>query len=403
MTARRLLYVGFDVGYINPTRQLLVRALAETGDLLCFGPGFSSQEDLRRGVDAFYAQHGPFFAVISDEYVLQEMDGENPQGTRFVNHACRFDRSLLIKALEFRRFLQDVDCRRVLTLMQIDYYNLRESFLDRLAALSDYFVGWGPELMPSRDAFDGDARRLAGLTEVDREVVANWTDRYRDFLLAHPERAISLPHLLAEEELCNRPLSRRRHPWTVVGAEYTERSAARRALDGAGLARTGRRLPHTTAAFQRMGINPHAHYWSIALLQRLFRDSLKTARYGYTCGSVAGMAIRKYFEIPAAGAVLVADKCQGFDALGFRNRENAVLSRGSEVMEAHRWLSGLKDKGQAVADAGRALVEAQHTVKARGRQLAAAIAAIAEGQFAGSRWADGRFHLMAPDGSETAV
>ena len=73
------------------------------------------------------------------------------------------------------------------------------------------------------------------------------------------------------------------------------------------------------------------------------------------------------------------------------------------MVEVRRWLSDLKDKESAIADAGRELIQVQHTVKALGRQLAAAFAALAEGRFAGSRRVDGRFHLRSLDGSETSV
>jgi spore maturation protein CgeB len=159
-------------------------------------------------------------------------------------------------------------------------------------------------------------------------------------------------------------------------------------------------LPYLFAGSQKLGINPYAHYWTIAGLQHAFRRSLTTARYGYTCGSVARMAIRKYFEIPAAGCVLIADRCEGFEALGFRDRENAVAAAGDDVVEVHRWLSSLPDQGQAIAEAGRRHIREQHTVEARSRQLSAALDAILEERYAGSRWIGGRFHLRTTDGKE---
>src|SRR3546814_1943178 len=94
------------------------------------------------------------------------------------------------------------------------------------------------------------------------------------------------------------------------------------------------------------------------------------------------------------------DRCQGFEALGFRDGENAIVATGVEVAEVHRWLSDLGDQGQAIADAGQELIRAQHTVSARSRQLSAVFTAIADGRFAGSRWRDGAFELITPGEKE---
>ena len=334
----RILYLTFAVRYINPTTESMLAALPFAGELDVFGPGFQSKGRLAEGPAAYVERHGPFDIVLTDEYAIQDFDlapGEKPR--RFVNHACRFDRSMLMYGKRFKDFFAGYGGRRGVFLLQTDYYNMPESRLRVVEDHFDYVLGWGAELISRRETVASDADRAAGLTAVDRGILDHWSDRYLEFVLRHPERIVSLPHVIADSELCERPLDRRRRPWAVVGADYTERVNARRVLDDADIRRTGNSLPYISNALQRLGINPYAHFWSIALLQRRFRAALQGARYAYTCGGAASGAIRKYFEIPAAGCVLVADRCKGFEALGFRDRENAVLARGADVKDVHDW------------------------------------------------------------------
>ena len=394
----RILYLTFDVHYINPTRELMIAALQAASQLDLFGPGFQSDAELARGVETYIDRHGPYDLVVSDEFMLQ--DFENAEAPlRFVSHACRFDRGLLMYGVQFRDFLSKYTGRKGILLLQTDYYNMPQYRLSQIEAF-DYIIGWGAELIMSRDACNKDPDTLS---DVDRKIRSHWSDRYRDFALRHARKLISIPHLVAPKEIAVHTLGKRKYDWSVAGADYTQRLQAREVLDARSLTRSGRELPYLFAALYKLGINPYAHYWSIALLQQRFHAALKRSRYSYTCGSVVHCAIRKYFEIPAAGCVLVAERCEGFEALGFQNGGNAIVAEGRMLGEVHDWLRNRPDEGQEIADSGRILIERQHTTAARARQLRAAFAAIKFDDFAGTRWKDGELLLRLSDGSEEPI
>lgn len=399
----KILFLTFDIRYINPTRELLLKALGAACDLDLFGPGFQNGSELDRGPQAYLDRHGPYDLVLADEFVLQDFHkAQRGAILRFVNHACSFDRDLFMYGERFKEFLSTYSGRKGIFLSQTDYYCFPQHRLDLVEGIFDYVFGWGEELIAPRNVVISEEAGQPVLSPVDREVLSRWTDRYRNFLLAHPERIISMPHLIDDAEFSDRQL-RGRKPWVVIGADYTERMNARAALDMAGIMRTGKAQPYLFSMFQKFHINPYAHSWSIDILQRQFKLALVRAKYAYTCGAIVRCAIRKYFEIPAAGCVLVADRCEGFEALGFRDRHNALLAKGSEVLDAHRWLSELDDAGQGIANQGRDLIRQQHSISARGRQLSAAFEAISSGRFAGSKWVDGKFMLRLTDGTALPV
>jgi len=392
----RLLHLGFNIGYINPKSEYLLTAISRAAELTRFGPGYVDSRTLEAGPDAFVDRWGPFDAVIVDEFTIQELP--DLARARFTNHACRFDPGLLRVGDIFFEFLKRYSGTRLISLLQTDYYNTPEFRIERIEAVADYFIGYGEELVASRD--DVSDTPLAG---VDASVAARWHDHYLRFAQRRRDRFISLPSMLGDHDFYDRPLDRRPVDWTVVGADYDARVQARRALDAAGIARSGSRLPYAFAAFRRLGINPYAHFWSIRLLQKLFHRAVRRARYGYTCGSVCRMAIGKFFEFPAAGCVLVAQPCHGFADLGFVDGVNAIASAGADVVDVHRWLTADGGRAQRIADAGRRMVAEHHSMAARVAQLAAALDLIAGGDFLGSRWRNGELLIRHAAGREIAA
>jgi hypothetical protein len=388
----RLLHVGFDVDYINPTNKYLLTALSRAARLSRFGPGYVDEAALEAGLDAYVERHGPFDAIVIDEFVIQ--DFSDPASVRFVNHACRFDPDLLRLGAGYFEFMKRYKGTRLISLLQTDYYNTPESRIERIEAVADYFIGYGEELVASRD--DVSDTPEAG---VDASVAAHWQDHYLRFAQRHRDHFISMPNVLGDDDFYDRLLVRRKVDWTVVGADYDARVQARRALDAAGIARSGRRLPYVFSAFDRLRLNPYSHYWSIGLLQKLFHRALRQARFGYTCGSVCRMAIGKFFEFPAAGCVLVAQPCHGFADLGFVDGVNAIVSAGADVVEVHRWLTADLDRAQGIADAGRRMVAERHSMPARVAQLRSALELIRAGDFGGSRWRGGELMLRRASGA----
>ncbi len=398
MTARatfrrpKVLCLGFDIEYLNPTPKMLVEAIRATSDAHFFGPGYQASEIIDRGLDNFLERFGPFDIVLADEFALQDFSPlARGEEMRFINHACRFDRRLLALGKEFQEFLSRCHEIRIIGLMQSDYYNFTERRIDQLKALGDHFIAWGPELISSM------AERGSGelpTSTIDADIVARWTDRYLEFAQACNEQVISCPHIISISEVGGPPLTERGTPWACLGADYRARVVARDRLDRAGLVRSGQWMPKAFSIAGRLKFNPYNKYWSIALAQWGFRRALRQARFAFTCGSILHWPIRKYFEIPANGGVLVCEKPKGFETLGFVDRVNSVVCDAEDILEADAWLSSDEVQAQEIATAGQDLIIAKHTVEARGRQIGSAFQRILDGTFRGSRWCKGEFQLL---------
>jgi hypothetical protein len=129
------------------------------------------------------------------------------------------------------------------------------------------------------------------------------------------------------------------------------------------------------------------------LLNADFMARIAATRYSYTCGSALDMPIRKFFEIPASGSVLVCRPFHGFKDAGFIDGKNCMIVEPEQIIDAHRSLLADPDLAQRLASSGQHLVMEKHSLDARSRHLASIVEAIAQGRFKGSHWMEGEHRL----------
>jgi hypothetical protein len=396
----RILYLSFDLTFINPTQQLFRRVLKEAGDLTLFGPGFVSSGEVDAGPEAFAQKKGPFDIVIGDEFSMLR-PGEVPQEKKHLHtfryYACRFDDLMIHKGTDYLTFLKKYEGARFLSLLQSDYYNFGKEHFAKMEEIADYYITWGSELLMSKGATAPGSRQLP---EMDSKIYDKWNDRYFNFINEHSDRILSTPHFVADDEFCDLPLARRRCDWSVLGADYQSRLTAKKLLDEEKISRSGTSLPYLFSAAQKLRFHLYNKFWAIRMINELFRHALRTSRYSFTCGSLLRYPIRKFFEVPAAGCVLVTEGCNGFEALGFQDRKNAILCQPEDILETHVWLSRNPDQAQAIANAGRELVKNRHSVSARGRQLGDSFTRIMTRRFFGTHWSGGQLQFYEnPEGA----
>jgi hypothetical protein len=210
-------------------------------------------------------------------------------------------------------------------------------------------------------------------------------------------RFINLGHFVAETEFDWRALDGRTAAAAVPGINYRRRDRIKERLRAAGRARGNGWFRYAMATGDRLGLRPYARPLLQQFFQSRFVREIAGARYAYTDGSGNDRPIRKFFEIPALGTVLLCTPCAGFDRLGFVDRDSAVVVDADDVLDALAWLDRSPDIAQRIADAGRDLVWQRHSLHARAEQFTRCLAAIGEGHYAGSSWEHGAFLVKRAD------
>ena len=133
-----------------------------------------------------------------------------------------------------------------------------------------------------------------------------------------------------------------------------------------------------------------SHPILLRLYNLLFQKTLFESKCIYTAKGGFGIPIRKFFEIPAAGCLMICSPPNSFKELGFEHNVNYINAEPSGLNEAlEYWLDN--PKAQAIANAGQQLIKQKHSLSSRGDQIEKCIRAMVSGNYKGSHWRDGEF------------
>ena len=390
----RFLFVDVNANFVNPTRNLLPLALLKAGDTRFFGPGYVSSECLARGLSSFIDQEGPFDVVISNTLVLFSDSGDPAHyaSTLLTSYAYNGQQEDLLYLPIIARQFAALALPRVAILLENDFYNWTAREADKILSCADFFIGFGEEFSPLR----------AELTHLQQERFAkSATDIWSDFSRLHRARVASLLHFISDAEFLISPLSSRALPWSVMGVQYHARSVARDALQRAGIDPvTDTKFRKFISLLKKTHVMRGEKRWVQKALNGSFMSRLAQTRYSFTCGSGLEMPIRKFFEIPAVGCLLVCRRFRGFEEAGFRDGVNCLVAEPDDLADIHFELNANPERCEAMARAGQKLILDQHSVDARARDLSLTLKAMVSNHFHGSHWIDGH-HVLRPPAAKS--
>lgn len=384
--------VDVAVRFTNPTRELVPTLLARVDETICYGPGHVSTETLDAGLDRFL-ERVRATRIVTTEHVafaaLNKAHGATLESA-YANHVFDFDPAQFSHLSDIATQVGRCDLPKVLLLFESDYYH----FTEARASILEYFdciIGFGPQFVRPR----------AELDDINAEsFAAHVTDHAADAFQRLVERTACLPHFVSDAEFCWNSLHNRPQSWSVPGVGYAARREAAHALAEIGFAEgrslLGRLLmrPRFPQEWRSIGTQLYRHS---------FRRMLERSRYAFTCGSGLRYPLRKFFEIPAAGALLVAQPFVNFADAGFVHGKNCIIAEPAILPAIHHQLARDPDWAESIAAAGRAMILANHSVTARALQLSEVFAALDAGVFAGGQWRSGAFKVFRREAADTPL
>lgn len=270
--------------------------------------------------------------------------------------------------------------------LNFDYYAATKDQIGRLADGNIYVIGPNHQFV----------RRLNDLPEYaaqERHMVQKrerLSDAWSDWLNENPNRVISALHYVDTSEFHWGTWEARRPRIEIPGVDYTSRTMARRGLEEAHLRVPKNRLAKAVRAGNRLGLKPFARNWTMSAYHRNYKRRLRLAKAAYVGPGVFGLPVRKYFEVPASGALMICTPCEGLDALGYVDGVNCLVSDpGSVASVLDR---ALQDASiSEVAAKGQEHTWLAHRLDARAEQIATCVDAILNGSYRGSSWINGNF------------
>jgi hypothetical protein len=360
----RILVVAQAHPFVNPTRELLLSSLGP--EFVVVGPGYGP---VLNSVAEYIRACGPFDGLVLDAalYLSNLKTGlykwPDVNAETFADLFDHFDRIVVLNLLD-------------------DFHGSTPA---QFKALFD------PRVFVLSTTIGLDNFRYDRFMAATRET---WCPPKLEEAIPRciPPAYLLFPAALADDEFlaADRP---RRDDVAVLGVQYFVRRRVA-ALMKAGAARvvTGddllfRVLRTLQARTGRLS----------GTYRRVFLDALDRAKVAVTCSGTVGYPIRKFFEIPARRAALVAEFFDHPEALGFRSGENCVALLEEDASDAPAIINHLlADDGERerIAAAGYDMVWSRHRMTRRVEQLRELMESVVAGDLVTARWDDGRMRLI---------
>lgn len=390
----KILYTDAHLHSLNPTNTLMSNLVAAAVDDICFyGPGFVSEAQLSQGILRFIDQTGPYDALVLGPNVpLFSRSAEDVWAA--ANYAKRFT-ALASAPEDLVKYFDDVLAAvplvpislRFACLVTLDYYGCTANHIERLEKFGLHVIAPDSTFATRLEQLPDWANQEAHFVRKKDRISNAWAD----FTTAYPERVVTALHFVADSEFSFRGLSSRAAGVSIPGVEYVLRRQAVAALKEKGIQLSTKGFFNAFRLANRIGLPVFGRFVPLKLFNLLFFRDLIDTRFVYTARGAFGIPIRKFFEIPAAGAMMICSPPLGFSEIGFRDGEHYINADPASLPEVLQILGADPDCAQAIAAAGRKLVFEKHSLRARAEQLRACFGAIRQGAYEGASWKDGSF------------
>lgn len=389
----KILYVDANVWHLNPTANLLPLLFRERfAQTSCYGPGFSSHQELAGGLLRYVNETGPYDALVvgSNTPIMGDgagvVEGAVAYLQRYTAHHLSADH-LTVFFQDVRQSLAGLDVPvKLVSALNFDYYATSQRQVDVLLERGLSVLGPNDQfVLPLASLPDFAKREKHYVRKADR-----FSDVWYDFLCRHPERVVTAVHFVGQQEFFHDSLDARRSDVAVPGVEYLLRKDALKQIAGTRFRQASKAYFHAYRLGNRLGLPVFSNQVLLRLYNLMFQRTLADTRCVYTARGGFGIPIRKFFEIPAAGALLMCSPCNGYEDLGFEPGRHYVAVEPEALPDA--LMHWLKHPGaQDIARAGQALTLARHSLFARGAQVEQCLRAMGAGRFGGARWVRGEY------------
>ena len=393
----RLLYIDANAIHLNPTATLMPALIEEAvPDVRFYGPGFCSPAELADGLQRWIDRNGPFDVLVVGPATPVLVDDDAAAVSGAIEYLGRYSVHGIppeVLATFFRDVQKSLGAleipAKVISVLNFDYYATSVAQVERLERDGLSVLGPNHQFILPLEALPDFARH----EDHFKRKAHRLSDRWFEFISRHPDRVVTALHYVAPHEFSYVPLSDRPHQVAIPGVEYFVRRQAARELRSRGIKTAPKWYFHGYRIANRLGFPVYARNTSLRLYNLLFQQTLATTRVVYTARGGFGIPIRKFFEIPAAGALLACSPCTGYADLGFEAGQHYIHAEPEELPSILLRISTGQEQ-QDIANHGRRLVAERHSLKARSGQIADCLHAIVRGTYMGAVWKQGSFLIQ---------
>lgn len=373
----RALYLDINIKYASPTRNIIVTLLKHVfDDLDIYGPGYQEKTILNEGIKKFVSTKEKYDFVIANEIVIFADHARifQPDSKKSVlkNFFINFSSELLNEdiILDMWNFFTTTEYKKIAYLIQTDFYNVSTTQINSLKNLKNiFYVTFGKDLICPKNE----------LEYLYYESFSKYTtDNWFDFVNEYSAIVISLPHFVGDNEFNYTPIKDRKFKINVPGINYWFRKQVLNKV------RKKYSLPSKVhiklfSLLTKLHVNPFSYDIGNELYNYLFRKAIFSSTATFTCGSMLKWPLRKFFEIPAGGSILICYPFFNQAHLGFVNGKTCIeIADPAQITEVLDYLLKNIDIAQRISKDGQNMILKNHSLSARAYQLKAALITIKE-------------------------
>ena len=366
----RIIVLTYKRFYVNPTRYLFLSEVSEIKGVEIFGKGYRAPK-----------------------LTIKEME----------NGSGKFDLVLIDSVYFFGR-----DTNRMIQMYNAPSMDWPQDLLDYgvpiivLNLLDDIHGGVKDNFVKLKDskafvlstATSRQFFRQLSAADFARE---RWLSPHA-YVFEHPEviddRYLLFPHCVSEQEFIAIDPKRKKYDVSVMGVKYHFRKVIIEYLSHQKDLKT-----ITSNRLRQRILANLATRWNVAtsLYYSSFKKAIHNSLVSITCSGTVGYPIRKFFEIPAFGSIVMAEFFDNPEELGFINKENCLYLNEYNLDDMVYLIKTLRRDNflaQNIAESGQEMIREYHTVKVRVRQLCEIAAALVNGSLQTTRWENGKQLLV---------
>lgn len=386
-----VLILGINRNYVNPYTEIVLKIFDYTCNCYFFGPGYVTRNELENGIDNYVERIENIDLLVTDSMIFEySLYSNQKYAYRNAGISCSLD-DVYRYGQSLENYFRKSALKKIL-IANWDYYATPKEHITYLKENNDCYVISYVDFKSFYSIRDAKRNGNSFISNIDSEY-PDKNDNWYNFITENKNRVISLPNSFYCFNYKFFSSLDKRIRLDIPGFPYLERRITRELYNPKERRRHQYyELIFFGEKFVRRLSPKRSVFWgdlqSLRLFKRLYQNTIT-----WTSGAVTRTPIAKYFEIPAAGSVLVCQSFGGMKELGFNHGTNCIQTESKE--ELARVLANTTPEDlKIISRLGQQMVLKNHSILARSRQLEKVLEGLKENSFKGSYWSRGKYIVL---------
>jgi hypothetical protein len=254
----RVLYVDAHAIHLNPTATYLPVLFQEAiGNVQFYGPGFIAEQNLASGLRHWIDVTGPYDVLVVGPNTPILVDDEQSAVEGAVAYVGRYTAQQTSRGI-LGAFFRDVQLAlpvvdiplKIVSALTFDYYAASAAQVEQVERNGLTVLGPNHQFILPLAKLPDFVRQEAHFQRKQHRL----SDRWCEFITAHPERVVTALHFVAPHEFGFAPVADRVNRVAIPGASYFLRKEARRRLKSDGIRAVSNWRFHAYRIANRLGL-----------------------------------------------------------------------------------------------------------------------------------------------------